>query len=85
LLCFTRSGELIVGASVDDPLHEPRVQESAIRLMDDLVALVGGRHGWVVGETPPPLDPDVERPRGFSSRPLVQSTSQRDQKQACTM
>lgn len=62
LLCFTKSGEVIVGVAVDDPFNEPEALRTATDVMDELVRLLGGGRGWVVSETPPPLDPGRDRP-----------------------
>lgn len=62
ILVFTTDCRLIVGVSVDDPLNLPGPRAEASQLMMELIQLVGGEHGWVVGEMPPPLYPERDRP-----------------------
>jgi hypothetical protein len=62
LLAFTCDGQIVLGVSVDDPLGERQAMEQATALIEELMPLTDGPHGWIVAEEPPPLDPMTERP-----------------------
>ena len=62
ILCFTRTGEIEFGVSLDDPLDSPDALATAKGLLGELMAMTDGIRGWAAGEMPPSLDPRVERP-----------------------
>ena len=62
ILCFTRSGGVIFGLRVDDPMNTPERADFATTLMSELTNQTHGIKGWVVCEEPPPLDPARELP-----------------------
>lgn len=61
MLSFTRSGELVYGISVDDPLSTPKATRRARRYLKELCRGTEATHGWVVAEVPPSLDPRAKR------------------------
>lgn len=62
MICFTKDGGLILGLSVDDELGDPVAVDEARALMVELVERFRARHGWVVAEEGPPLDPASDQP-----------------------